>query len=168
MRTLRNLVIGVVGSAVWPGFLGLAAYAARQAPWPRGVAYPSSAALGMLALAALAANLLRWLLGSKGWAGDVLAMPPDVTRQLRSTALLVVAAMAAILLPAWLLVRVLDSTNQEIQPALHYRVPNLLDLNNQKGEIKTLLSQPDHGQYSVILDAAHPELRPSLAFPVKL
>lgn len=104
MRTLRNLVIGVVGSAVWPGFLGLAAYAARQAPWPRGVAYPSSAALGMLALAALAANLLRWLLGSKGWAGDVLAMPPDVTRQLRSTALLVVAAMAAILLPAWLLV----------------------------------------------------------------
>lgn len=103
MRTLRNLTICVLGSAVWPGYLGLAAYAARQAPWPRGMAYPTSASLGMLALAALAANLLRWLTAPRGWAEDVLEMPPDVTRQVRVMTLVLVVASAAILMPAWLL-----------------------------------------------------------------
>src|SRR5262245_60861354 len=105
MRTLRNLLLGLLGAAVWPGYVALAAYAARQAPWPRSVAVPAATALGMLALAALAAGVVRRLFGPGGWAEDVLGMPPAVTRQVRRGALALVAAHVAVLLPAWLLSR---------------------------------------------------------------
>jgi len=103
MRTIRNLVICVVGSAVWPAFLGLAAYAARQAPWPRSVAYPASAALAVFALSALAVNLLHWLFGPGGWAEDVLGMPAQVARSIRRAGLGLVAAHAVVMLPVWLI-----------------------------------------------------------------
>jgi potassium efflux system protein len=105
MRTLRNLLLGLLGAAVWPGYVALAAYAARQAPWPRSVAVPAATALGMLALAALAAGVVRRLFGPGGWAEDLLGMPLAVTRQVRRGALALVAAHVAVLLPAWLLSR---------------------------------------------------------------
>jgi len=71
-------------------------------------------------------------------------------------------------LPAWLIVRILDAGGVEIQPDVHYRVPNLLDLNHQKGEVRTLIVQPPAGNYTLVLEAAHPELRPSAPFPVTL
>lgn len=71
-------------------------------------------------------------------------------------------------LPAWFLVRVLDANGVEIQPDVHYRVPNLLDLNHRKGEVRTLIVKPPAGNYSVALETAHPELRPSAPFPVIL
>jgi potassium efflux system protein len=103
MRTLRNLLICVVGSAVWPGYLGLAAFAAWQGPWPRAAGAPLAAALSAAALAAFTSNLLRWLLGRGGWAEDVLAMPEPVTRQVRDAALSLIGFGVAIGLPAGLL-----------------------------------------------------------------
>jgi small-conductance mechanosensitive channel len=105
MRTIRTLLIGVGGSAVWPAYLGLAAYAARQAPWSREVAFPASSALAIIAAAALAANLVRWLLGQGGWAETVLQTPPEVTRQVRRAALALVVVHAVFLVPYVLIAR---------------------------------------------------------------
>ena len=57
----------------------------------------------MLALAALAANLVRRLFGPGGWAEDVLEMPPEVSRQVRRALVALVAAHVVFLLPVWLL-----------------------------------------------------------------
>ena len=103
MRTLRNLLIGLSRSAIWPGYLALAAYAARQAPWPKSIALPAAAALGLLALAALAANLVRRLFGPGGWGEVVLGMPPEVSRMVRRGLVALVAAHVVLLLPVWLL-----------------------------------------------------------------
>ena len=103
MRTLRNLLDCVLGSAVWPVYFGLGAYVARQAPWPRSAAVPVAAVLGLLALAALAVNLIRWLFGPAGWAENVMELPEVVTRQVRRAMLTLVAAHVLILLPAWLM-----------------------------------------------------------------
>lgn len=103
MRTLKNLLIGVGIAATWPAYLGLAAYAARQAPWPRSVAVPLSAALAFVALASLAANVARWACRSGGWAEDVLEMPREVTSQVRLAAVALAGACVLTLLPGWLL-----------------------------------------------------------------
>lgn len=103
MRTIQTWMNGVANSTVWPAYIGLAAYAARQAPWPRCVAIPTATALLMLALAALAANLIRWFFGQGGRAPDVLGMTPEVSRQVRLAALAVVAAHLVFLLPVWML-----------------------------------------------------------------
>jgi small-conductance mechanosensitive channel len=105
MRTIREQLIGISAAAIWPAYFGLAAYAARQAPWPRSLAVPVETALALFALAALAANLVRWVFGARGWAEDVLGMPPDVTRQVRRAAFALIAAHLVILLPSWLITR---------------------------------------------------------------
>src|SRR5262249_10351410 len=61
MRGLRTLAMGVAAAAVWPLYLGLLAYTARQAPWPRGVGILVSAILSGLALAVLVHDLVKWL-----------------------------------------------------------------------------------------------------------
>jgi potassium efflux system protein len=103
MRTVRNLLIGVARSAVWPAYLALAAYAARQAPWPKTLALPLAVVLASLALAALAANIGRRLLGPGCWAEGVLGMPPEVCRMVRRALVALLGSSVLILLPAWLL-----------------------------------------------------------------
>jgi potassium efflux system protein len=103
MRPLRNLLIGIGRAAVWPSYVALAAYAARQAPWPRSLALAAGSVLGSLALAAMAANLVRGLFGPGGWAEVALRVPADVTRQARRAGLALVAAHVVLLMPCWLL-----------------------------------------------------------------
>jgi potassium efflux system protein len=103
MRPIRGLFTGTLRAAVWPGYLGLAAYASRQAPWPRSLSVTTAALLGLLALAFFAANLIRFVFGPSGWAEEVLDVPADVTRQARRTGLALVAAHVVFLLPGWLL-----------------------------------------------------------------
>jgi potassium efflux system protein len=105
MRTLKVLATGVCGAAVWPGYLVLAAYAARQASWPRSVALPVSSLLAALALAVFAMGLIRWLLGPGGWATAGLAMPPEVARQLRAATGVLAVASVVLLWPCWVLTR---------------------------------------------------------------
>ncbi len=103
MVMLHKLLIGVVRSAIWPAYLALAAYAARQAPWPKDLALPTATILAMLALAALVANLVRRLFGPCGWAEDVLEMPPEVSCQVRRALVTLVAIHVVLLLPAWVI-----------------------------------------------------------------
>jgi potassium efflux system protein len=110
MRTLRTLLIGIGGAAIWPAYIGLAAYAARQAPWPRSLAVPIESALALLAVAALVANLVHWVLGASRWAEDIFGTTTEVNRQIRRAALALIAAHLVILLPAWLIARGLVTT----------------------------------------------------------
>jgi small-conductance mechanosensitive channel len=103
MRAFRSLVIGITSSAVWPGYLALAAYTARQAPWPRSGARGSAAVLASLAAAAFVVNLASWLFRPGGWAETVLRFPPAVTRQLDHAVRVLVAAAVLFLLPQGLL-----------------------------------------------------------------
>jgi small-conductance mechanosensitive channel len=104
-RGFKRLIFGISGAALWPMYLGVAAYAARQAPWPRSVAFPASMLLAMIALAALVVNASYWFFGSSGPAKTVFDLPADVGRQARrTTSVLIVGAMIC-LLPAWLIAR---------------------------------------------------------------
>jgi len=103
MRGLRSLGMGTAAAAVWPMYLVLLAYMARQAPWPRSVGILVSAALAGLALSLLAHGLLRWLTRPSGWAERYLEVPAPVSRQLGRAGRFVVVAAAALLLPAYLL-----------------------------------------------------------------
>jgi len=103
MRTLRRMMIGFAGSAAVPAYLGLAAYAVRQAPLPKTLALPLSAALAAVALATLAASLAGRLFAPAGWAEDVLAMPPAVSRRVRRALIALAVAHASLLFPVWLL-----------------------------------------------------------------
>jgi small-conductance mechanosensitive channel len=103
MRTLRSLFLGTVASSFWPAYVALFAYAARQAPWPRVVGTLTGTALGLAALAMLAANLIGWVLAPAGWAETELGVPSDVARQLRRCGKALVLAHVAFLLPAYLL-----------------------------------------------------------------
>ena len=58
MRELRRFLIGVASAATWPVYVVLLAYAAKVAPWPRDLAWPSSVLLlglagGLLVVVAL-------------------------------------------------------------------------------------------------------------------
>ncbi|MGE5756331.1 MAG: mechanosensitive ion channel family protein [Planctomycetaceae bacterium] len=99
MRALRSLLAGIGSSAVWPIYLGLMAYTARQAPWPRSLALASSWMLASLAAAAFVASLARWLFRPGGWAEAVLRVPPAVARQVDRAVLVLVAAAVLFLLP---------------------------------------------------------------------
>ncbi len=104
-RSLKRVYFGLLGAALWPAYLVLAAYAARQAPWPRSVALPTSTTLYLIALAALAVNALYWFFGSSGPAKTIFELPADVGRQVRrATSFLIVAALIC-LVPAGLIHR---------------------------------------------------------------
>jgi len=103
MRTLKRILIGVALSSLWPLYFGLAAYAARQAPWPRSVALPVSTLLVMLALATLSGSLVRRIFGAHGPAEEIFGMPPDVTRQIRRALVTLIVASITMLLPGWMI-----------------------------------------------------------------
>ena len=103
MRGLRTLAMGLAAAAVWPSYLGLLAYTARQAPWPRGVGILVAAVLSGLALAVLGHELLRWLARPSGWVEGYLEVPASVARQLGRAGRFLVAAATALLLPVYLL-----------------------------------------------------------------
>ena len=103
MRTIRRLLLGFAASSLWPAYFALAAYAARQAPWPRAMAVLVGTSLGLVALAALAASLIGWIFAGGGWAETDLGLPADVVRQLRRTGKALVAAHVLFLLPAYIL-----------------------------------------------------------------
>jgi potassium efflux system protein len=84
-------------------YLLLAAYAARQAPWPRSCAIASAAVLASLALAAFATSLVRWLLRPGGWAETTLGFRPPVARQLQAAVVALVLAGVLFLIPDMLL-----------------------------------------------------------------
>ena len=64
MRIFRNPLIGVARSAIWPAYLFLASYAARQAPWPKPLAMPVATVLAMLALG-LVCMRFAWRFGNE-------------------------------------------------------------------------------------------------------
>ena len=105
LRTLRGLSIGILAAALWPAYLGLVAYAARQAPWPRNVSVLSASVLAVAALAAFLVNLSRWVFRPGGWAETSLNTPPAVARQLYGAVWVLAAVVVLFLMPQWLLSR---------------------------------------------------------------
>lgn len=103
MRGLRSLALGTAAAAIWPSYLVLLAYLARQAPWPRSVGILVSATLAGLAPLVLVHGLLRWLTRPSGWAERYLEVPAPVARQLGRAGRFVVVAAAWLLLPVYLL-----------------------------------------------------------------
>ncbi len=103
MRALRTLLLGLSSTALWPAYLLLAAYAARQAPWPRSFAIASASVLASLALASFASSLVRWLLRPGGWAESTFMLPPRVARQLQAAVLVLVLGGVLFLIPDMLL-----------------------------------------------------------------
>ena len=104
-RSLKRIVFGLLGAALWPMYLGLAAYAARQAPWPRTVAFPASMMLSMIALATLAVNASHWFFGSTGLARTAFEFPADVGRQARRVTSALIVGAVVCLVPAGLIAR---------------------------------------------------------------
>jgi potassium efflux system protein len=103
MRPLRSLLIGLGKSAVWPAYLGLAAYTARQAPWPRSLAWSTSSVLAALALAAFVIGSSRWIFRPSGWAETVFQIPTDTARQLCRAIYVLATAWLLFILPERLL-----------------------------------------------------------------
>src|SRR4051812_16149666 len=103
MRSIKTFLLGLASAAIWPTYLGLFAYAARQAPWPRSFAIAGASVLLCLALAAFVAGLARGLLRAGGWAETILLVPATVTRQLRVALLVLVASGVLFLVPTMLL-----------------------------------------------------------------
>jgi potassium-dependent mechanosensitive channel len=102
-RGLRLLALGAASAAVWPSYLLLLAYVARQAPWPRSMSIMSCAALVGLSLALFLHGLLRWLTRPSGWAERYLGMPASVARQLGRAGHFAIVAATVLLLPAYLI-----------------------------------------------------------------
>ncbi len=100
---LRTLALGTAASALWPTYLLLLAYVARQAPWPRSMSIMMCATLVGLALALFLHEWLRWLTRPSGWVERYLGMPGPVARQLGRAGRFVIVAAAMLLLPAYLL-----------------------------------------------------------------
>ena len=103
MRMFKRLMVGIALSSLWPAYFGLGAYAARQAPWPRSVAFPVSTALIVIALATLAASLTRRIFAPAGPAEEILGMPKEVTRQARRAAGTLILASLVLLMPGWMI-----------------------------------------------------------------
>ncbi|SIO16281.1 potassium efflux system protein [Singulisphaera sp. GP187] len=101
----RGILVSIAYSAILPSYICLMAYTARQAAWPRTLAVPVAYGLAMLAPPAFIAGLVRWMLRPKGWAEETLKVPAEVTRQLCTTVLALLAAGVPLLLPSWLLTR---------------------------------------------------------------
>jgi small-conductance mechanosensitive channel len=120
MKTIRSLLLGLTSSMIWPGYIALAAYAAREAPWSRGLAVLSGTALGIVALAAFGANAVAWVFARGGWAESELGVPADVARQLRRSGVALAVACVVFLLPAYLLLHglVLSGGRPVLAPAI--------------------------------------------------
>lgn len=102
-RGLRSLALGSAMSALWPSYLLLLAYVARQAPWPRSMSILASATLAGLALALFVHELIRWAMRPSGWAEVYLGMPGPLARQLGHAGRFATAAAAVLVLPAYLI-----------------------------------------------------------------
>src|SRR5579875_1219831 len=102
VRGLRCLLLGAASAAVWPSYLLLLAYMARQAPWSRNMSVLACAVLIGLALALFLHDWLRWMVRPSGWAEHYLGIPGPVGRQLSRVGRFLIAAAALLLLPAYL------------------------------------------------------------------
>jgi len=123
------LLFGIISATIWPSYLLLLAYTARQAPWPRSVAIPGSSALLMLTPAILFLSLMRWLLRSEGWAEKQLGIPAEVRRQLRRAAVTLVLVSAPLTIAQFLLDQNLIAP--EGRPIVVPSVTRLLGLGNE-------------------------------------
>ncbi len=103
MRELRRLLIGLASSATWPLYVALTAFAAKVAPWPRAVAWPTCALLLGLSAALLVANVGRMVFRKGGWAEEALLAPKEVNRQMRRVVLTLAVAGFVLLMPERLL-----------------------------------------------------------------
>ena len=104
MRELRRFLIGLASAATWPVYVTLVAFAAKAAPWPRDVAWPTCVLLLGLAAALFVAISGRMAFRKGGWAEEVLLAPKEVTRQLRRVVLTLAIAGFALLMPEFLLI----------------------------------------------------------------
>jgi potassium efflux system protein len=100
---LRSLTLGTVSCAIWPSYLLLLAYAARQAPWSRSMSILACGTLVGLALALFQHDWLRWLARPSGWGERYARIPRPVARQLGRAGRFLVIAAAVLLLPAYLI-----------------------------------------------------------------
>jgi small-conductance mechanosensitive channel len=103
LRGLRLLMLGTVSSAIWPAYLLLLAYLARQAPWSRSMSILACATLVGLSLALFLHDWVKWLARPSGWAEHHLGIPGPVDRQLGRAGRFLAAAAAVFLLPAYLI-----------------------------------------------------------------
>ena len=101
----KTLIFGFLPRTIWPIYLGLIAYACRQAPWPRDIAVAVSAILGLSALAWFAINFALWFFGKGGPAETRLGLRGDVAGQCRLASIGLVAGGVVFLLPAYLLMK---------------------------------------------------------------
>ena len=121
MRSLKSLLALVAASALWPGYLCLAAFASRLGPWPRGPATFASAALQGCAAASFLMSIAMRLLAEEGWAERVLGMPRSVSKQLRALTGLIGCAAILFLIPNDLLARGTLIWRERPVPALEIR-----------------------------------------------
>jgi small-conductance mechanosensitive channel len=105
LRELKRLLIGLASAATWPAYLLLVAFAAKVAPWPRDLAWPSCAVLLGLAGGLFVANAGRMAFRKRGWSEEVLRTPVEVNRQLRRVVLTLAIAGLVLLMPEVLLGR---------------------------------------------------------------
>ncbi len=103
LRGLRSLMVGTTLSGIWPSYLLLLAYMARQAPWSRGMSVLACATLIGLSLALFLHDLVRWLTRPSSWAERYLGMSASLARQLGRAGRFLIAAAAVLLLPAYLI-----------------------------------------------------------------
>src|SRR5690349_16556667 len=97
---LRSLALGAAAAAMWPSYLLLLAYMARQAPWSRNMSILACAVLVGLSLALFLHDWLKWLARPSGWAERYLGIPAPVGRQLGRIGRFLSVAAAVLLLPA--------------------------------------------------------------------
>jgi small-conductance mechanosensitive channel len=98
----RPLASGIARAAIWPLYLVLVAYAARIAPWPRGLGVLVSAVATGAAIAILVHDVLHWLTSTSGRPEHYLGIPRAVARQFNAGGRFVVVAAVLLLLPVYL------------------------------------------------------------------
>jgi potassium efflux system protein len=105
VKGLRSLTLGAAAAAMWPSYLLLLAYMARQAPWSRNMSILACAVLIGLSLTLFLHDWLKWLARPSGWAERYLGIPAPVGRQLSRVGRFLMVAAALLLLPAYLIDR---------------------------------------------------------------
>jgi potassium efflux system protein len=105
LRGLRTLALGAAAAAIWPTYLLLLAYMARQAPWSRSMSILAGSVLIGLSLALFLHDLLKWVARPSGWAECYLGIPRALARQLGRAGRFLIVAAAVLLLPAFLIDR---------------------------------------------------------------
>jgi small-conductance mechanosensitive channel len=104
MKELRRLLIGMASAATWPLYVALLAFAAKVAPWPRDVAWPSCVFLLFLSLTLFLVNSGRLMFRRGGWAEEVWQTPREVARQFRRVVITLSISGFVLLLPDFLLI----------------------------------------------------------------